>query len=61
MSHLDGRLPVRTPRVHAAGAYENGWRYVLMSRLPGEELVAAWPRIPRAGCRRVGWSRSRTS
>ncbi|MFE0131459.1 aminoglycoside phosphotransferase family protein [Streptomyces sp. NPDC059037] len=49
LSHLDGRLPVRTPRVHAAGAYENGWRYVLMSRLPGEELVAAWPGIPRGG------------
>ncbi|MFJ2769944.1 aminoglycoside phosphotransferase family protein [Streptomyces sp. NPDC087300] len=53
LSHVEGRLPVPTPRVHAAGAYENGWRYVLMSRLRGEGLATAWPRLPRADRERV--------
>ncbi|MFI8874520.1 aminoglycoside phosphotransferase family protein [Streptomyces sp. NPDC055243] len=53
LSHLQGRLPVPTPRVHASGTYENGWRYVLMSRLPGEDLAVAWPRIPRADRERL--------
>ncbi|MGW2226511.1 phosphotransferase family protein [Streptomyces formicae] len=53
LSHVEGRLPVPTPRVHAAGAYENGWRYVLMSRLTGEDLATAWPRAPRAARERV--------
>ncbi|MGW6268621.1 phosphotransferase family protein [Streptomyces sp. NPDC055060] len=53
LSHLQGRLPVPTPRVHASGAYENGWRYVLMSRLPGDDLAAAWPRIPHADRERL--------
>src|SRR5580704_8947657 len=44
---LNGRLPVATPELLAHGEYENGWRYVLMSRLPGTELAAAWPAIPR--------------
>ncbi|MET7702926.1 aminoglycoside phosphotransferase family protein [Streptomyces sp. NPDC005485] len=48
LSHLEDRLPVPTPRVHAAGAYENGWHYVLMSRLAGEDLAVAWPRVPIA-------------
>ncbi|MBW1599508.1 aminoglycoside phosphotransferase family protein [Streptomyces sp. JJ38] len=47
LSHLQGRLPVPTPRVREYGAYENGWRYVLMSRLTGENLARVWPRIPR--------------
>lgn len=51
LSHLAGRLPVPTPRVHAAGPYENGWRYVLMSRLRGENLAGAWDRVPRSACR----------
>lgn len=53
LSHLEGRLPVPTPRLHASGAYENGWRYVLMSRLPGEDLAVAWPRLPRADRERL--------
>ncbi|MFJ8632100.1 phosphotransferase family protein [Streptomyces sp. NPDC093568] len=53
LSHLQGRLPVPTPRVHDAGAYENGWRYVLMSRLGGENLAGAWERIPRADRERI--------
>ncbi|MFI2610139.1 phosphotransferase family protein [Kitasatospora sp. NPDC018619] len=46
LTRLDGALPVPTPTVHAAGEYVNGWRYVLMSRLPGQGLAPAWPRIP---------------
>lgn len=47
LDYLSGRLPVATPELVARGEYENGWRYVLMSQLPGIELAAAWPAIPR--------------
>jgi hygromycin-B 7''-O-kinase len=47
LEYLHGRLPVATPELLACGEYENGWRYVLMSQLPGTELAAAWPAIPR--------------
>jgi hygromycin-B 7''-O-kinase len=47
LEHLAGRLPVATPELLACGEYEAGWRYVLMSQLPGTELAAAWPAIPR--------------
>jgi hygromycin-B 7''-O-kinase len=47
LDYLDGRLPVATPRLLAHGEYKNGWRYLLMSQLPGTELAAAWPAIPR--------------
>ncbi|MFI6639562.1 phosphotransferase family protein [Streptomyces sp. NPDC050504] len=53
LEHLAGRLPVPTPRVHATGAYENGWRYVLMDRLKGEDLAPAWPRLSEANRHRV--------
>jgi hygromycin-B 7''-O-kinase len=53
LSHLWGRLPIATPRLHAADQYKNGWRFVLMSRLPGEDLNEAWPRIPRAAQERI--------
>ncbi|CAL9450194.1 phosphotransferase family protein [Streptomyces sp. enrichment culture] len=46
LSYLQDRLPVPTPRVRAAGAYENGWRYVLMSRLPGQNLGRVWASAP---------------
>ncbi|MCX4907855.1 phosphotransferase family protein [Streptomyces sp. NBC_00878] len=48
LSHVYGKLPVPTPQVYSAGAYKNGWSFVLMSRLPGESLAKAWPRIPAA-------------
>ncbi|MDQ1043318.1 phosphotransferase family protein [Streptomyces sp. V4I2] len=48
LSHLQGLLPVPTPRVHDVGPYENGWQYVLMSRLHGENLAQVWGRLPRA-------------
>ena len=46
LEYLHGQLPVATPELQACGEYENGWRYVLMSQLPGTELAAAWPAIP---------------
>jgi hygromycin-B 7''-O-kinase len=53
LEYLTGRLPVATPELLACGDYENGWRYALMSQLPGTELAAAWPAIPRAHQDRV--------
>ncbi|MEV0177429.1 aminoglycoside 3'-phosphotransferase/choline kinase family protein [Streptomyces sp. NPDC050803] len=53
LSFLEGRLPVPTPRVRDCGAYENGWRYVLMSRLRGENLARSWERVPRADRERL--------
>ncbi|MEU8976007.1 phosphotransferase [Streptomyces monashensis] len=47
LTHIQGRLPVPTPRVRDVGACENGWRYVLMSRLRGENLARVWDRVPR--------------
>ena len=46
LEYLHGQLPVATPELLAWGDYENGWRYVLMSQLPGTELAEAWPAIP---------------
>lgn len=46
LEYLHGQLPVATPELLACGDYENGWRYLLMSQLPGTELAAAWPAIP---------------
>jgi hygromycin-B 7''-O-kinase len=46
LEYLQGRLPVATPGFQAEGEYPSGWRYVLMSQLPGEGLARAWPRIP---------------
>lgn len=43
---LEGRLPIPTPVVRAAGEF-HGWGYVLMDRLHGEDLKSAWPKIPR--------------
>lgn len=53
LSILWGKLPIPTPRLHSADQYKSGWRYVLMSRLPGEDLNEAWPRIPRPDQERV--------
>ncbi|MEU1403251.1 aminoglycoside 3'-phosphotransferase/choline kinase family protein [Streptomyces sp. NPDC005728] len=48
LTHVQGRLPVPTPQVRDFGPYENGWQYVLMSRLPGENLARAWDLVPRS-------------
>jgi hygromycin-B 7''-O-kinase len=53
LTHLQGRLPVPTPRVRDFGPYENGWQYVLMSRLRGENLAHAWDRVPRSDRERL--------
>lgn len=53
LSYLHGRLPVATPEVREHGGHENGWHYVLMSRLPGEHLRSAWDRIPPAHRERI--------
>ncbi|GGZ63237.1 hypothetical protein GCM10010387_65810 [Streptomyces inusitatus] len=53
LEHLRGRLPVPTPSVTASGAYVNGWRYVLMSRLPGTGLAALWERLPAVDRERI--------
>ncbi len=37
-----GRLPIATPEPLAASTHE-GWPYLLMSQLPGDRLVHAWP------------------
>ena len=42
---VDKRLSIPTPRVSAVGELE-GWSYLLMQRLRGENLAEAWPRIP---------------
>ncbi|MEU5977893.1 aminoglycoside 3'-phosphotransferase/choline kinase family protein [Streptomyces sp. NPDC047315] len=47
LAHVQGRLPVPTPVVRACGPYENGWQYVLMSRLRGENLARSWGQVPR--------------
>jgi hygromycin-B 7''-O-kinase len=48
LAAVQGRLPIRTPAVRAAGV-RDGWGYVLMDRLPGAPLADAWPRIDRRG------------
>ncbi|MER6995591.1 phosphotransferase [Streptomyces sp. NPDC000410] len=53
LTHLQGLLPVPTPQVRSFGPYENGWQYVLMSRLRGEGLAPAWERIPQADRERI--------
>jgi hygromycin-B 7''-O-kinase len=42
---LDGRISIPTPAVESVGDLD-GWGYVLMTRLRGELLSAAWERIP---------------
>lgn len=48
LDHLWGQLPLPTPRLHATDEYANGWRFVLMSRLPGLSVAEAWPRLTGA-------------
>ncbi|MFJ6676462.1 phosphotransferase family protein [Actinosynnema sp. NPDC091369] len=41
---VQGRLPVPTPGLHAAGEF-GGWGYVLMERLRGASLKDVWPSL----------------
>ena len=47
MRLLDGALPIPTPRLIADDTLD-GWRGLLMTRLQGERLVDAWPRLSLA-------------
>lgn len=42
LTALEGRLDVATPGVESEGEID-GWRYIVMRRLPGVELPAVWP------------------
>jgi hygromycin-B 7''-O-kinase len=53
LEFLQGKLPVATPGLYAHGEYGGGWRFLLMSQLPGEDLAMAWPRIPSAAQDRI--------
>ncbi|AJE41870.1 phosphotransferase family protein [Streptomyces nodosus] len=53
LEHLWGRLPLPTPRLLATDEYAGGWRFVLMSRLPGLSLAEAWPRLEAADRDRI--------
>jgi hygromycin-B 7''-O-kinase len=44
LAAVSGQLPIPTPHLDAVGELD-GWRYVLMQRLPGESLATAWPRL----------------
>lgn len=54
LAFVDGQLPIATPRVLATGA-QDGWRYLLMSRLPGRRLVEAWPDLDARDRDRIAW------
>lgn len=47
LAAVDGALPIPTPRLIAAET-QDGWPCLLMSRLHGEHLVTAWPRLSAA-------------
>jgi hygromycin-B 7''-O-kinase len=42
LAALHGALPLPTPQLIAADSHD-GWPYLLMSQLPGQRLVDAWP------------------
>jgi hygromycin-B 7''-O-kinase len=44
LAAVQDALPIPTPRLIAADT-QDGWPYLLMSRLQGERLVDAWPRL----------------
>ncbi len=44
LAAVQDALPIPTPRLIAADT-QDGWPYLLMSRLHGERLVTAWPRL----------------
>jgi hygromycin-B 7''-O-kinase len=44
LSKLHGALPLATPRVVTSGEVD-GWRYVVMERIPGTPLDDVWPSL----------------
>jgi len=53
LGFVQGRLPIPTPEVVASGT-QDGWHYLLMSRLHGPRLVDAWPELGAADRDRLG-------
>lgn len=47
LAAVHGALPIPTPRLIAADT-QDGWPYLLMSRLHGTRLVGAWPQLSAA-------------
>ena len=45
LEHVDGTLPIATPRVEAAGALD-GWHYLVMTRLQGRPLRECFDGVP---------------
>lgn len=48
LHHLWGQLKLPTPRLIGTEEFVNGWRWVLMSRLPGWTLNDVWHRLTAA-------------
>jgi hygromycin-B 7''-O-kinase len=44
LASVQGKLPIATPRVHATGE-QDGWGYILMSRLRGVPLDSVWDQV----------------
>ncbi len=44
---VQNKLPIPTPTLFAADVHD-GWPYLLMSQLPGQRLVDAWPALSQA-------------
>ncbi len=44
LARIAGRLPIETPELIACGS-QDGWPYVLMTQLSGQDLVAVWPDV----------------
>jgi hygromycin-B 7''-O-kinase len=43
LRYLNGRVEVPIPELPACGEAENGWTFVIITRLSGESLETAWP------------------
>lgn len=52
LEHVDGRLPIATPRIVAEGELE-GWPYLVMTRLEGRLLEQLWPTLDITERRRL--------
>ncbi len=52
LQRLHGQLHLPTPQLLASGR-ENGWPWLLMTRLPGVTLEQAWPALDEAARRAV--------
>lgn len=52
LEHVDGRLPIPTPRIVAEGQLE-GWSYLVLTRLEGDPLDPLWPTLAPVDQRRL--------